>query len=36
VLGEVVGWQGHSVELLQQMKNGLEKLTAEGTNVIID
>jgi rifampin ADP-ribosylating transferase len=36
VLGEVIGWQGHSVELLQQMKDGLKKLTAEGRNVIID
>jgi len=31
----VIGWQGHSIELLQQMKDGLKKLTAEGANVII-
>lgn len=36
VLGEVVGWQGHSVEQVQQMKDGLARLRAEGADHIID
>ena len=36
VIGEVTSWQGHSVEQLQQMKDGLARLTAQGANVIID
>lgn len=36
VLGEVTMWQGHPPERLQQMKDGLARLKAEGTNVIID
>ncbi|WP_105381990.1 NAD(+)--rifampin ADP-ribosyltransferase [Neorhizobium alkalisoli] len=36
VIGEVTGWQGHSPEQVQQMKEGLARLTAEGANTIID
>lgn len=36
VIGEVAIWQGHSAEQLKAMKDGLEKLTAEGANEIID
>lgn len=30
VIGEVVGWQGHSAEELQNMKAGLERLKQSG------
>lgn len=36
IIGEVTGWQGHSPEQVQQMKEGLVRLTAEGANTIID
>ncbi|MDQ0133395.1 rifampin ADP-ribosylating transferase [Neorhizobium galegae] len=36
IIGEVTGWQGHSPEQIQQMKDGLARLTAEGANTIID
>jgi rifampin ADP-ribosylating transferase len=36
VIGEVLNWQGHTVEQLQQMKEGLARLAAEGANHIID
>jgi len=36
VIGEVRGWQGHDPERIQQMKEGLARLAAEGANVIID
>lgn len=36
IIGEVTGWQGHSPEQVQQMKEGLARLTAEGANTIID
>lgn len=36
VIAEVIKWQGHAPEQLQQMKDGLERLAAEGTGVIID
>ncbi|HEX8625577.1 MAG TPA: NAD(+)--rifampin ADP-ribosyltransferase [Allosphingosinicella sp.] len=36
VIGEVAGWQGHSTEQLQAMKDGLARLEAEGRNHIID
>lgn len=36
VVGEVVGWQGHSLELIQQMKDGLARLRSEGADHIID
>lgn len=36
VIGEVVDWQPHSPEQLQQMKDGLARLKAEGRDVIID
>jgi hypothetical protein len=36
VVGEVIDWQPHSPEQLQQMKNGLARLRAEGMDVIID
>lgn len=35
VVGEVIGWQGHSPEQLQQMKDGVERARREGA-VIID
>jgi hypothetical protein len=34
VIAEVKDWQGHSPERLQQMKDGLARLTAEGANII--
>ena len=36
IIGEVTLWQGHSPELVQQMKESLARLTAEGSNIIID
>ena len=36
ILGEVTGWRGHSPEKLQQMKEGLARMQASGTAVIID
>ncbi|MBP2560621.1 rifampin ADP-ribosylating transferase [Neorhizobium galegae] len=36
IIGELTGWQGHSPEQIQQMKDGLARLTAEGANTIID
>jgi hypothetical protein len=36
VIGEVTNWQGHTIEQLKQMKDGLARLKAEGTNIIID
>lgn len=36
VIAEVTNWQGHPPERLQQMKEGLARLDAEGTNIIID
>jgi rifampin ADP-ribosylating transferase len=34
VIAEVTKWQGHSPEQLQQMKNGLARLKAEGAEII--
>ena len=36
VVGEVAEWQGHSPEQLTAMKEGLERLKAEGRDHIID
>ncbi|MEG3086127.1 NAD(+)--rifampin ADP-ribosyltransferase [Sphingomonas sp. PB4P5] len=36
VIAEVVKWQGHSPELLQQMRDGLAQLAAFGRDEIID
>ncbi len=36
VLGEVVGWEGHPPEVLQSMKDALEKLKADGVEAIDD
>jgi hypothetical protein len=36
VIGEVIDWQGHSPERLQQMKEGLGALKAAGRDIIID
>ena len=36
VIGEVTNWQGHSPDSLQQMKDGLARLQAEGNADIID
>ena len=36
VIGEVTNWQGHTIEQLKQMKDGLARLKAAGTNIIID
>lgn len=36
VIAEVVNWQGHPPEKVQQMKDGLQRLKAEGKAVIID
>ena len=36
VVGEVEDWVGHMPEQLQQMKDGLARLKAEGSDVIYD
>jgi hypothetical protein len=36
VVGEITNWQGHAPEQLQQMKDGLARLKAEGVAAIID
>ncbi|WP_064824166.1 NAD(+)--rifampin ADP-ribosyltransferase [Rhizobium phaseoli] len=36
VIGEVTDWQRHTAEQLQQMKDGLARLRAEGKDIIID
>ncbi|NVZ22610.1 NAD(+)--rifampin ADP-ribosyltransferase [Pseudomonas costantinii] len=36
VVAEVTRWQGHLPERLQQMKDNLARLKAEGTDVVID
>lgn len=36
VVAEVTGWKGHSPERLQQMKDSLARLRAEGSDIIID
>jgi rifampin ADP-ribosylating transferase len=36
IIGEVLLWQGHPPERLQQMKDGLARLKAEGADTIID
>jgi len=34
VLGEITEWQGHSPERLQEMKDGIARLKAEGAEII--
>ena len=34
VVGEVINWQGHSPEQIQQMLEGLKRLNAEGAEII--
>lgn len=34
VVGEVAKWQGHPIEQLQQMRNSLKHLKAEGAKII--
>lgn len=36
IVGELAVWQGHTAEQLQQMRDGLARLRAEGRDVIID
>ena len=36
VIGEVVGWQGHSVEELAKMKAGVERAREQGVEAIED
>lgn len=36
VIGEVTNWQGHPPGQVQQMKDGLARLKAEGKSTIID
>lgn len=36
VLGEVIGWVGHPVEVIEQRQRDLAKMRAEGTDLIID
>ncbi|PDT15473.1 rifampin ADP-ribosyl transferase [Rhizobium sp. J15] len=36
VIGEVTDWQPHTAQQLQQMKDGLTLLRAEGKDIIID
>ena len=34
VIGEVIGWQGHAPERLQEMKDGIARLKAGGAEII--
>lgn len=36
IVGEVTEWEGHTAERLQQMRDGLARLKAEGRDIIID
>jgi hypothetical protein len=36
IIAEATQWHGHTAEQIRQMKQGLQRLTAEGRNVIID
>ena len=36
VVAEVINWQGHTAEQVQQMRDGLARLKAEGADLIID
>lgn len=36
VVGEIVDWVGHDPETLRAMRDGLDKLTREGNDVILD
>ena len=36
VVGEVVRWHGHSQDQIQKMRDGLARLSREGTAKIID
>lgn len=36
ILAEVTHWQGHSTQAIEKMRDGIERLNALGTNVIID
>ena len=36
IIAEMKEWQGHPADQIQQMKQGLEELEAQGANVIID
>ena len=36
IIAEVTKWQGHTVERLRQMKDGLARMKADGTAHIID
>jgi hypothetical protein len=36
IIAEVTNWQGHSLEHVQQMKDGLARLSAQGADTIID
>lgn len=36
ILAEATQWHGHTPEQIRQMKQGLERLSAEGANVILD
>ncbi|MEE4210624.1 MAG: NAD(+)--rifampin ADP-ribosyltransferase [Parvularcula sp.] len=36
IVAEATHWQGHTADQILQMKQGLERLTAEGANVILD
>ncbi len=36
VIAEVTNWQGHPAERLQEMKDGLARLKAEGSAIVID
>lgn len=36
ILGEVIGWTGHSAEAIEQRQRDLARMRAEGTNLIID
>jgi hypothetical protein len=36
IIAEVTKWQGHSAEQVQQMKDGIARLSAAGSHLIID
>jgi len=36
IIAEVTNWHGHPVEQIQQMKQGIDRLNAEGGSIIIE
>lgn len=36
IIAEVTNWQGHPIDQVQQMKQGIDRLNEQGANVIVD